>query len=214
MIDLLTVAHFFEIGHLQDLTNRFLSGACKELSKRQYLVSAKGATRSLQFKQQNIPGMLEMTALALQRAAHVVPANSDMWFSVAALFRAKRQVLECVDGGDQLGAVLSRLSAIGPFASAWVKATCHLKPGSLDGIFPSSPNWALQHTECTCKACTKGVWRKDLVERTAAEIAAGAVQRYALVNPSDGYKTVFCDYCRRHCGFPSRRGNTPCVPHE
>lgn len=214
MIDVLIVAHFFEIGHLQDLTNRFLYGACIALEKRQYLVFTKGSPGPVQFKQHNVPGLLEQTTLAIERAARIVPASSGMWFSIAILFRAKRQVLEDVGGGDQVSSMLLRLSSIGPFASAWTKATRDVKPGRLDGIFPSSPNWALQHTECACTACTNGVWRRDLVERTAAEVAGGAVQRCALVNPFDGYKTVFCDYCRRHCGYPWGRGNKPCVPHQ
>lgn len=215
LVDFLSVAHFFEVGPLQIGISRYLSSACRKFMQLHLLIFSKGPSGSLRFKQLvKVPGLLESTTYALIRAASIVPANSDMWFSTAMVYRTMRLVLESAGGGDQVTQQLLRLSSISAFASAWVRATCELKHPFLDGIFPQSPNWALQSTDCACSACKKRVWRKDLVERTAAEKAAGAVQKFALVNPYDGYKTVFCDYCLHNCGVPWGSGNKPRNPHE
>lgn len=216
LIDTLTVAHFFEASRLQDAMNYYLFHACDQLMKRHFLIVTKGCPGLLRLKPINIPaGLLEQTTLALRRAARIVPANSNMWYHAALIFHAKWQVLDSGDGGDRLRQQLSQLSSIGAFTAAWLEATTRkLYPIDLDGIFPVAMNLASQRAECACPGCNNGIKRTDLVERTAGEIAGGAVQKYALVNPFDGYKTMFCDFCLRRCGTPWGHHNKPCVPHE
>lgn len=214
LIDMHTAAHFFEVDALKDRTSRPVSGAVTELVRRHLLIVTEGPEGPARFTQQNIPGLLEQTTLAVLRAAPIVPSNDDMWFSTAILLRTMPQVLRYADRGDQFRQQLLRLRSIGAFASAWERAILDVTPACLDGVFPASPDWALQYADCSCAGCNKGVWRRDLVERSAAEIAGGAVQEYALINPFDGFKTMFCDFCARHCGEPWSQVRKPCVPHE
>lgn len=214
LIDILVVARFFEIGPLQENINQSLFSVCMKFVQQHFFIFTKRPAGPLRFKQYNIPGLLESTTPAIFRAAPFVPANSRMWSSVVLVYRTRRQVDDFTDVGEQVNQHIRRLSSISAFASAWLRATFTLKTVSLDGIFSQSPNWALQTADCACSACSMRVWRRDLVERLPGEVATGAVQKYALINPFDGFKTVFCDYCFRNCGVPWGNGNKPCDPHE
>ncbi|KAG6363671.1 hypothetical protein INS49_008772 [Diaporthe citri] len=213
-VDLHTVAHFFEIERLQQFTAACVSTQITTLFTRFFLISTVGSPGSAQFKQPNIPGMLEQTADAIARAARVVPATSGLWVRTARFFLTMRHVTDFLDGGHRVMQQILRLNHIGPFAHALVRAELFCQSAGLEGVFQTSMDWNLQHADCACTGCSNIIWRGDLVKRTSAEIASGAVQKFALVNPYDGFKTVFCDFCSRRCGVPWDNGNKPCVPHE
>lgn len=209
-----TVAHFFEVKRLQKFTADYVSFHITTVVQRLFLIFTDGSPGSARFKQPNIAGLLEETTDAIRRAAPVVPPTSELWTRTARFFLTVRHVTDFVDGGDRVRQQILRLTHIVPFVNALVTADLHSQPAGLEGVFQTAVDWNLQHADCACASCRNIIWRGDLVERTAAEIASGQAQKYALVNPYDGFKTVFCDYCSRRCGVPWDNGNKPCVPHE
>lgn len=214
-IDMHTIGHFFEIERLQHFSIAGVGRQISALLARFFLITTEGCPGSAQFRQPNIRALklLEETAEAVRRAAGFVPPTSALWYRTARFFLAMRHVIDFIDGGDRVTQQILRLAHIGPFAQALVTAGSHCLPAGLEGVFQTAMDWDLQHADCACTGCSNIIWRGDLVNRTPVEIAAGEVQKYALVNPFDGFKTVFCDYCSRHCGVPWDDGNKPCVPH-
>lgn len=213
-VDLHTVAHFFEIEVLQKSTADWVSMQITTVFKGCFLIFTEGSPGSTRFKQPNIAGLLEQTTDAIRRAARIVPPTSEIWIYTARFFLSMRHVTDFLDGGDRVRQQILRLTHITPFVHALVRADLYSQSAGLEGVFQTAMDWNLQHADCACTGCSNIIWRGDLVKRTAAEIASGAVQKCALVNPYDGFKTVFCDFCRRRCGVPWDNGNKPCVPHE
>ncbi|KAK7735497.1 hypothetical protein SLS63_003967 [Diaporthe eres] len=215
LIDMHTIGHFFEIERLQHLSIAGVGRRISALLASLFLITTEGCSGPAQFRQPNIRGLklLEETADAVRRAAGFVPATSALWYRTARFFLAMRHVIDFIDGGDRVTQQILRLARIGPFSQALATAGVYCLPAGLEGVFQTAMDWDLQHADCACAGCSNIIWRGDLVKRTPVEIDAGKEQKFALVNPFDGFKTVFCDYCRRHCGVPWDDGNKPCVPH-
>ncbi|KAG8165297.1 hypothetical protein KVR01_005572 [Diaporthe batatas] len=215
LIGLCTVATFFGIPHLKAIVISGWNFYHTTLLKNILLVSSEGSTGTAQWmRQANLSSQLQHVADAVERAAPIVPRDSHMWISVARFLLALRQVLDGTDGGEQVRQVIARLNPIAPFAHACVEVSLNIRPASLVGVFRSPVDWNLQCETCACTACANVIFARDLVARTADEIAGGAVQKSALVNPFDGFRTLFCDFCTQRCGVPWAGGNKPCVPHE
>lgn len=213
-IDLHTLAHFFEVERLQEYTAGCISTQISTCFQGLFLIFTDGSPGSARFQQRNIAGVLEQTVDAITRAARVVPPTSALWIRTARFFLTMRHVTDFPDGGDRARKQIMRLTHIAPFVYALVRADLYSQSAGLEGVFQTAVDWNLQHADCACTGCSNIIWRGDLVKRTAAEIASGQAQKYALVNPFDGFKTVFCDFCSRRCGVPWDNGNRPCVPHE
>lgn len=215
LIDLCTVATFFGVPRLEHFVKAVLNNYHATILRNCFLVFSEGSTGSAEWRRQfNLSSQLQHVADAVERAAPIVPHNSYMWIPAARYFLALRQVLDGTDGGEQAMHVIARLNPIAPFAHACLEVSLNIRPASLVGVFRSPVDWNLQCEVCACTACSNVIFARDLIARREDDIAEGAVQKYALVNPFDGYRTLFCDFCRTRCGVPWAGGNKPCVPHE
>lgn len=211
-IDLHTIAHFFEVVRLQTDTGLWISCFTENEMTSHLLIVTENFLGEAHFKPYNNPSLLEHVALAVERAAHIVPGNSNMWFPIARFYFAMLQVLYA-DGGDQARRQISRLARYHGFASAWTQVSINARPLNPEGIFPPRRNAQLLQKPCACRGCSKIIWRGDFFQLTNGLVAAGVVQKYALVNPFDGYRSMFCDFCRQGCGSPWGT-NVPRAPHN
>lgn len=214
LIDLHTIATFFEIDRLQRHIIALVTGFIASSLQDYFLIFSDGSTGSAHFRQINISVQLEQTAGAIERAAGLVPHDSHIWILSARYFLAMRQVLDGTHSGEQARQLIARLNPTVPFAHACLEVSLNTRPAGLKGIFRAPVDWNLQCVVCSCTGCSNVIFARDLVAQKADDLASGAIQKYALVNPFDGYRTVFCDFCRKRCGVPWAGGNTPCVPHE
>lgn len=216
LVDLCTVATFFQAPRLEQLAKTTLNNLHATLLRDCFLVFSDGCTGTAQWtgRQFKFCSQMQRVADAVERAAPVVPRDSNMWIAVARYFLALRQVLDGTNNGQQVSRVLARLNPIVPFAHACLEVSLTIRPASLVGVFRSPVDWNLQCEVCACTACSNIIFARDLIRRTADDMAGGAIQKHALVNPFDGYRTLFCDFCRERCGVPWAGRNKPCVPHE
>jgi hypothetical protein len=215
LIDLHSVAVFFEIRRLERYMIGLVGGYLVSAWKNSFLIFSDRTMGSPRFRQINIYGELEQTAGAIERAGRLIPRDSYMWILCARYLLTMRQVIDGTDGtcSNQVNRIIARLNLTVPFAHACLEVNIQIRPASLKGVFRSAVDWDSQCEICACTGCDKVIFPRDLVERKANDLAAGAVQEFALVNPFDGYRTMFCGYCRNRCGVPWG-GNRPCMPHE
>ncbi|KAL1859809.1 hypothetical protein Daus18300_009399 [Diaporthe australafricana] len=211
LINLCTIAYFFEIQHLQDRIPVSMSKVMREELRTSLLVFNESSAGPARFKQYDKASLLQQTALALEKAANIVPATSVLCHCSATFLRAISGMLDDTDQGNEAKQHIWALNRFPAFVHAWISTDTNPQ---LEGIFPAATVDSDGGKECACAGCSKRVRREDVVRLTDAEVALGEAQEYALVNPFDGYRTLFCDFCRRGCGVPWARTNVPRAPHE
>lgn len=214
VINLYTIVYFFEIQHLQDRISVWTMTVITEELRKSLLVFNESVAGPARFKQYDKLRLLQQTALALERAANIVPGTSDLWRSLAAFLHVILGMLDHTDHGNEAKQHVLRLYRFPAFVYAWFSVDTSSRRPDLEGIFPPATRDSDEGKECACANCRKRVRREDVVRLTDAEVARGAGQKYALVNPFDGYRTLFCDFCRQRCGVPWARTNMPRAPHD